>query len=133
VIIPGRIKKYFIYEDKLRRIVSIITGFFIGLYNSLTGILIVQILSELVFGTHNISLIILIIYIIFGTVAGAGVLKLCIRVVELILNGTEIEKYSYLRLVLLVSILAFLSILIIYSFSFISAIIERKIIFSLPK
>ena len=52
--------------------------------------------------------------LVLGIAAGAGVIKFEIFIFDKLLNGVEIEKYSYLRMILLISIALFFLILFFY-------------------
>ena len=71
--------------------------------------------------------LIILLYFIPGIAAGAGVLKLCILIFDLLLNGTEMEEYSYLRVVLLASVSAYLFILFCFILIVAATTIERMI------
>ncbi len=116
----SRIKKYFNYDDRLRRIVSIVTGVFIAFFNALSGYMVIQILSYLILGVSDPGILIQILFVIPSLISGTGVFLICIFIIELFLGKIDVEEYSYLRLVLLFSIAAYLIILIIYSSVFIS-------------
>ncbi len=113
-------------------IVSIVTGILILIFNTSSGIMIVDIISDVFPGIRYPGFWLLILYIIPGLIAGAGLLKLCISIVELISRGIEIEEYSYIRLVLLASIAVYLFILIFYTLLAVFMAIERKIIPAFP-
>jgi hypothetical protein len=116
VKVTGKIKKYFEYEDKLSTVVSLITGILIIIYNISSGILIIYLTYELFFGIKTSESSVLLLLIIPGTITGAGILRICILLINMITKGTEVEKYSYLRLVLFVSVLAYMFILCIILF-----------------
>lgn len=107
-------KNYFIYEDKLRRVVSIVTGVLIAVYSILSGIMITQIISQLLFGILRLDIWILLLYFITGMIVAAVLLRICILFIELMLQNIEIEKYSYLRLLLLASVVMYFIISTIY-------------------
>ncbi|MBK8552364.1 MAG: hypothetical protein IPL53_15365 [Ignavibacteria bacterium] len=118
------IKKYFIYEDNLRTIVSIITGILIAGFNLFSGFLISVILIEMIFNKNEASPVIFVLFSFIPTVFFAAVLLLIIlRILGFILNGIKIENYSYIRLVLLFSLVINLFLIISYLlFSLILAI-----------
>lgn len=120
-----KIKKYFNYPDRLRTIVSIITGILIVIFNLISGFIIVYIFADVVLGMMNPGLLTMLLYIIPGIFAGAGVLILCLVIIDLLLNGTEMEDYSYLRVVLLASIAAYLFILFCFILIMATNTIER--------
>ena len=120
-----KIKKYFNYPDRLRTIVSIITGIFIVIFNLISGFLIVYIFADVVLGIMHPGPLIMLLYFIPGIAAGAGVLIICIVIFELLLNGTEMEEYTYLRVVLLASIAAYLFILFCFILIVATNTIER--------
>ena len=68
---------------------------------------------------------VMLLYFIPGIAAGAGVLIICIVIFELLLNGTEMEEYTYLRVVLLASIAAYLFILFCFILIVATNTIER--------
>ena len=122
------LKKYFTYDDTLRKAVSIITGILIAVFNTASGFIIVYFFCELSFGISHPEVWILILYLLPAVISGAGILKLCILIIEQALGTVKIEKYSYLRLVLMLSILVYLLILIFF-FSFqMTGVISDKII-----
>lgn len=124
--LPERINKYFSYEDRLRRNISIITGIFIVLFNIISGFMLIQIAADILLGIKNPGTDLLLLYIIPGIAAGAVLLKLCVFMIEFFLSGIEIEEYSYLRMVLLVTIAAYFIILFFYILVILSSLIERK-------
>lgn len=121
------IRKYFTYDDKLRVIVSMVTGVLIILFNAISGFIIIYILFDLIFGINNTSFLTILFYSAWGIIVGAGVLTICILFIDLVLNGIEIEEYSYVRLVLLVSVVVYLLILFLYILFAFSTILEKKI------
>lgn len=124
----NKIKEYFTYSDRLRTNVSFITGILIIIFNVFSGYLIVCTLSDIFLGLNEPSVGIMLIFIIPGIIAGAGLLKLSIYMLELLVSGIQIEKYSYLRMVLLISIAAYFIIMIIFVLTTLTSIIERKFI-----
>ena len=124
----NKIKEYFTYNDRLRSNVSFITGILIIIFNVFSGYLIVCILSDIFLGITEPSAGIMLIFLIPGIIAGAGLLKLSIYLLELLVSGIQIEKYSYLRMVLLISIAVYFIIMIIFIFTTLTSIIERKFI-----
>jgi hypothetical protein len=118
LINPDKIKNYFTYEDKLRTFVSVVTGINILFFNFLSGFMSVYIFLILIFS----GLIDIEIYkyeiglssLVLGIAASAGVIKFEIFIFDKLLNGVEIEKYSYLRMILLISIALFFLILFFY-------------------
>ena len=127
-----KLRKYFTYDEKLKVIVSIVTAALIAVFNTFSGIMIVDILSDVFLGVRQPGFLIFLIYIIPGMIIGAGLVKLSIYIVELISRGIEIEEYSYLRLVLLSSIAVYLILLIFYTVLAVFLAIERKIIPGFP-
>ncbi|MEO8665290.1 MAG: hypothetical protein ABI462_07325 [Ignavibacteria bacterium] len=128
----NRLNKYFTYDEKLKVVVSVITGALIVIFNTFSGIMIVDIISDVFLGIRQPDIWILLIYIIPGMIVGSGLLKLCITIVELIIRGIQIEEYSYIRLVLLSSIGIYLFILIFYTLLAVLMAVERKIIPGFP-
>lgn len=124
------IKKYFTYEDSLRTIVGIITGILIVTFNILSGFLISVILIELIFNKIEVSPVIFLLVstipaIFFAVMLLIGIL----RILRFVLNGIEIENYSYIRLVLLLSIVIYLFLILSYSlFLFTIAISKTEIL-----
>ncbi|MCY7363319.1 MAG: hypothetical protein LH629_14825 [Ignavibacteria bacterium] len=49
----NQIKRYFIYDDRIRTVVAMFTGLFIVMFNLISGFLIVNIVSENIFGFHS--------------------------------------------------------------------------------
>ncbi len=123
--LPDKINKYFSYEDRLRKNISIVTGIFIVMFNIISGFMIIQIAADVLFGIKNPGTELLLLFIIPGIAAGAVLLKFCIFMIEFFLGGIEIEDYSYLRMVLLVTIAAYFIILFIYILVILSSLIER--------
>ncbi len=123
-----KIKKYFNYPDRLRKYVSIITGMLIVIFNLISGFILVYIFADLVLGIKHPGFGVMILYFVPGIAAGAGVLILCIVIFDLLLNGTEMEEYSYLRVVLLASVSAYLFILFCFILIVATTTIERMII-----
>lgn len=122
-----KIKKYFAYEDRLRSVVSKITGILIIFFNTFSGFMLIFIAGDLLFGIKRPGIVVMLLYLIPGIAAGAFVLKLFIIMFERILNGTEMEEYSYLRVVLLLSIVFYLFILMIFIFTILFSFLEDKI------
>jgi|GEM_PF-2889587 len=110
----NQIKRYFIYDDRVRTVVAMFTGLFIVMFNLISGFLIVNIVSENIFGFHSPDKLILLLYFIPGIIFGALILKFCISLTEIVIRGIEIEEFSYLRLVLLLSVAFFLLINVFY-------------------
>jgi len=110
----NQIKRYFIYDDRVRTVVAMFTGLFIVMFNLISGFLIVNIVSENIFGFHSPGKLILLLYFIPGIIFGALILKFCISLTEIVIRGIEIEEFSYLRLVLLLSVAFFLLINVFY-------------------
>ncbi|MDZ4712325.1 MAG: hypothetical protein SGI89_08350 [bacterium] len=107
------IKTYFEYDDKLKRLVSKITGILIILYSFFSGIVLTYIFSELT-GISLKSLILnILLYLTGGIAGGAGVLRLIITLVNLVIREESMEKYSYLRLILFVTIIIYLFLTVI--------------------
>ena len=107
------IKTYFEYDDKLKRLVSKITGILIILYSFFSGIVLTYIFSELT-GISLKSLILnILLYLTGGIAGGAGVLRLIITLVNLVIQEESMEKYSYLRLILFVTIIIYLFLTVI--------------------
>ncbi|MBL8008358.1 MAG: hypothetical protein JNJ56_12575 [Ignavibacteria bacterium] len=127
MIIPEKIKKYFTYDDRLRTIVSKITGILIIIFNVFSGFMLIYITADFLFGIKNPGALIMFLYFVTGIAAGGIVLKTFIIMFDLILNGIEMEEYSYLRVVLLVSIAFYLFILIIFIFTIFISFISHKI------
>ncbi|MDQ3019128.1 MAG: hypothetical protein M3R36_00940 [Bacteroidota bacterium] len=123
----SRIKKYFTYDDKLRAAVSVITGVLIAVFNAISGVVIVYAVFDMLIRIHNRNFLIQILYFISGLIAGAAILRMNIFIVELIIRRIEIEDYSYLRLLLLVSIGVYLLIFIFYSLLFVTITIKSNI------
>jgi len=123
--LPEKINKYFYYEDRLRRNISIITGIFIVIFNIFSGFMLVQIAADILLGIKNPGSGLLLLYIIPGIAAGAALLKFCIFIIEFFLGRIEIEEYSYLRMVLLVTIAAYFIILFIYIIVILTSLIGR--------
>lgn len=121
------IKKYFTYEDRLRTNVSIITGILIVIFNLFSGYIIVYIIAYLILGMHNPGQGFKFLFLIPGIAAGAGLLKLCILILDLLLGGTDMEEYSYLRVILLASIAVYLTVLFFFILIVLSAFIESLI------
>lgn len=122
----NKIREYFNYSDRLRTYVSIITGILIVVFNIFSGFLTVNIISNLLLGIKNPDTILLLVYIIPGVIAGAGILKLCILIMEFLLGGVEPEKYTYLRIVLLISIVLYFIILLFFIITILISFIDRK-------
>lgn len=127
MINPEKIKKYFTYDDRLRTIVSKITGILIIMFNVFSGFMLIYIASDLLFGIKNPGVLIMLLYLATGTAAGGIVLKTLIIVFDRILNGIEMEEYSYLRVLLFVSIAFYLFILIIFMFTIFISFVSHKI------
>ncbi len=128
----NRLNKYFTYDEKSKVLVSIVTGIFIIIFNTFSGVLIADILSDLFLDVRQPGIWMLLLYFIPGMIIGAGLLKLCIFIVELVSGGIIIEEYSYIRLVLLASVAVYLVILIFYTILAVFLAIERKIIPGFP-
>lgn len=118
MINPHKIKNYFIYDDKLRTFVSVVTGIIILFFNFLSGFMLVYIFLILIFsGSIDIEIYkyeIGLSSLLLGIAAGAGVMKFEIFIFDKLLNGVQIEKYSYIRMILLISIALFFLILFFY-------------------
>lgn len=122
-----KIKKYFQYEDKLRRTVSIVTGILIIIYSVFSGIMIIHIISVLLFGVHKPGLLIFLIYTLPGILVGGIILWLSLKIIDRIQRGIVIEEYSYLRLVLFATVIMYLLILIIYSIVSVTIFVKGKL------
>lgn len=123
----NNIKEYFRYSDRLRRNVSIITGYLIVIFNISSGYLFISMLSYLFFGISDPGVVTMLLYLIPGTLAGAGFLKLNTGVMDYFLGGVEIEKYSYLRMILLISIAVYFIVLFFFIITTLTYLIEEKI------
>ena len=128
MIDKNKIKEYFNYSDRLRTNVSIITGILIIVFNTFSGFLIINILSNVLLGIKNPDTLLLLIYIIPGIIVGAGLLKVSIVIMEFLLGGVEPEKYTYLRIVLLISIVLYFIILLLFIITILISFIDRKVI-----
>lgn len=110
----GSIRKYFEYEDRLSRVVSKVTGILILAYNLVSGILIIYFLGKLLFGISDPGFVQWIIYFLAGLFSGLVIFRFCILITDLITGRIEIEDYSYLRLLLMVTLLFYLFLAILY-------------------
>ena len=128
MIDKNKIKEYFNYSDRLRTNVSIITGILIIVFNTFSGFLIINILTIVLLGIKNPDTLLLLIYIIPGIIVGAGLLKVSIVIMEFLLGGVEPEKYTYLRIVLLISIVLYFIILLLFIITILISFIDRKVI-----
>lgn len=115
-----KIKRYFDYSEKSSKVVSIVTAVLIVLYNIFSGIFIVYFFNELIFKIHFHFVITAVIYLSAGILIAGLLLKLSIFLINLLLGNIEIENYSYIRLILLISIVLYLLLLFTYSILFIS-------------
>lgn len=127
-MLSKEISKYFNYDDRLRRIVSRITGILILGYNVFSGILLVSIISRIVFGILQTDFKMFIIYFVSGIFTGILLLKLIVTLINLFIRDIGIEDYSYLRLVLFVSVIFYFLILIIFSLTQLYNLIEIKLL-----
>lgn len=109
----GNYKKYFEYDENLKVVVSVVTAALIGLYNTLSGTIIFYVAGEIVFGIYDPAIWIIILFILPGLLIGCILTYVSITLVDIITGNTQIENYSYLRLVLLVSVMLFLMILLL--------------------
>lgn len=89
--------------------------------------MLIQIAADILFGIKNPDTGFLLLYIIPGIAAGAVLLKFCIFMIEFFLSGIEIEEYSYLRMVLLVTIAAYFIILFIYILVILASFLDKKL------
>lgn len=122
-----KIRNYFIYEDNLSRVVSRVSGVLIVIFNFLSGFMIIYILSNVFFGISEPGKAVIFFYFIFGIVAGAFILKINVSLFNSLLNGVEIEKYSYLRIILLLSIASYFFIMFFYTVTFAFSVIKNSI------
>lgn len=104
-------RDYFQYEDKLRRTVSKITGILIIIYCFLSGILVNNVLLHLVFGYIGFVIVHIIILILSSLLTAIFFLKLEIKIVNLLISNTSIDKYTYIRLLLFVSIIIYILVM----------------------
>lgn len=128
MIDKNRIKEYFTYNDRLRTNVSIVTGCLIIIFNIFSGFLLVNIISNTLLSIKDPGAVLLLIYIIPGIILGAGLLKVSIVIMEFLLGGVEPEKYTYLRIVLLISIVLYFIILLLFIIIMLISFIDRKMI-----
>lgn len=118
---PGNLKEYFDYEDKLRRIVSKITAILIVVYCLMTGLLVSNVVINSVLNKDTFSLIEYLILFISTPIAGLFFLKSEIKLIALMIDENGMEKYSYLRLLLFISVIVYILLLIFfYSFKIFS-------------
>jgi len=110
----GKLKEYFCYEDKLRKIVSIVTGYLIILYSVLSGVILSYLIFNHFLGSLNIYIKIFIIVFVIGLPAGFLILYTEIKTLNLFIGENQIEKYTYLRVLLFVSIIFYLTFLVIF-------------------
>jgi len=122
----NRLRKYFIYEDTLRTVVSLVSGIFIVIFNTFSGIVVSYIFAHLIFENYAPNALNVLILIIPGIISGACLLKLCLLLIDVLLTGTEVDNYSYVRLLLLASVSLYLLILILYSLFIIASFLETK-------
>ncbi len=108
------LRKYFIRDDALKTIVSIVTGIFIIYFNVFGGLLLVEMLYESSFGDFKSDILRFLITIPLGLVLGYLLLKLILRLTFRIFKSDGMEEYSLIRLVLLLSIIVYLIILALY-------------------
>lgn len=123
------LKKYFIYEDKLRTNVSIVTGFFILMFNLFSGFMLTYIFANIVLNIKDPGNIIVILYFIPSIAVGVCLLKIYIIVFDFTFKKAELESYTYLRMLLLVSIVIYFFILIILILLLIPLAIKNIITF----
>ncbi len=76
---------------------------------------------------HNPGPGLMFLYLIPVIAVGAGLLRFCILILDLLLGGTEMEEYSYLRVILLASIAVYLTVLFFFILIVLSAFIESLI------
>lgn len=124
---PLKLREYYIYEDTLKTIVCIVSGILTGIFNILSGILIVYFFSNLIFSNYTPGILSMLAILISGIPAGYAMLELCVIVIDGILAGTIVENYSYVRLLLLASICFYIIIFITTSFSFIILTSQTKL------
>lgn len=105
--------KYFSYDDKLQRVVSKATGLLIVAYNFLAGVLIVDITVRYGIGFNPSPILSIAIYPLPSMIAAILLIMTFDKILSIISRGTVIEEYSYLRLILL-STLVFYFILILF-------------------
>ncbi|HMQ68393.1 MAG TPA: hypothetical protein PKA90_05370 [Ignavibacteria bacterium] len=108
------LRKYFIRDDVLKTIVSIVTGVFIIYFNAFGGLLLVEMLYESSFGNFESNILRFLITIPLGMAAGYVLLKLIIKITFRIFNSDGMEEYSLIRFILLLSIIVYIIILALY-------------------
>lgn len=110
-IFNNNFKEYFQYEDKLRRIVSKVSGILILFYSLLSGLLINIIALDLIFGFNKLFFFQYIILFFITPLTGLIFVKIELILVNLLISNTVVEKYTYLRLLLFVSIILYIMIM----------------------
>ena len=108
------LRKYFIRDDALKTIVSIVTGIFIIYFNAFGGMLLIEMLYESFLGSFDLNFLRFFITIPLGLVIGYLLLKLIIRLTFRLFKSDGMEEYSLIRFVLLLSIVVYIIILAMY-------------------
>lgn len=108
------LRKYFIQDNILRTIVSIVTGIFIIYFNAFGGLLLVEMLYESSFGNLDLNFLRFLIIIPLGLALGYLLLKLIVKITFRLFKSDGMEEYSLLRFILLLSVFVYLIILAIY-------------------
>jgi len=110
----NRLRKYFIYSEISKTVISVTSGIFIGMFNLFSGIIIFYTLTQLIFFYYTPDILNILLLLIPGILAGACLLKLCITFMDIMLTGIEVDNYTYVRLILLASVSLYLLILILF-------------------
>ncbi|MCB0727026.1 MAG: hypothetical protein R2942_12180 [Ignavibacteria bacterium] len=108
------LRKYFIRDDALKTIVSIVTGIFIIYFNAFGGMLLIEMLYESFLGSFDLNFLRFFITIPLGLAIGYLLLKLIIRLTFRLFKSDGMEEYSLIRFVLLLSIVVYIIILAMY-------------------
>ncbi|MEO6695686.1 MAG: hypothetical protein ABIY50_13825 [Ignavibacteria bacterium] len=121
-------RKFFIYEETSKTVVSVTSGILIAMFNIFSGIIVVYIILQLIIDNFTLTIFSLLIIIPAGIFIGMCFLKMIIKFSDLMLGNTQMEMYSYVRLILLMSVLQYILILLLYSLNKIADFIGLNII-----
>ena len=108
------LRTYFIQDNILKNIVSIVTGIFIVYFNLFGGLLLADMIYEILFLKYYEEIFRFVLIIPLGFAIGYLLLSLIINGTFRVFKSDGMEVYSLLRFILLASIVVYILILAFY-------------------
>lgn len=110
----AELRTYFIQDNILKNIVSIVTGIFIVYFNLFGGLLLADMIYEILFLKYYEEIFRFVLIIPLGFAIGYLLLNLIINGTFRVFKSDGMEVYSLLRFILLASIVVYILILAFY-------------------